>query len=110
MAQKDLCVVILAGGSGTRFWPMSRQDRPKQFLNIVGDGSLLQATVKRVASEVAADRIYVVTNRQHRAQVQAQLKAFHVPPGISCRSRKARTPRRRSAGPRHAFSLSIKAR
>ena len=40
--------VILAGGSGTRFWPLSRSDRPKQLLSIVGDTSMLQMTVDRL--------------------------------------------------------------
>ena len=40
--------VILAGGSGTRFWPYSRKNNPKQLLNIVGDHSMLQITVDRL--------------------------------------------------------------
>ncbi len=54
-------VVIMAGGSGTRFWPASRRDRPKQFLPLAGDRSLLRATADRVLPMVGAERLWVVT-------------------------------------------------
>jgi mannose-1-phosphate guanylyltransferase len=54
--------VILAGGRGTRFWPRSRTRTPKQLLNIVGEGSMLQQTVARLAPLVPAQRIWTVTN------------------------------------------------
>jgi mannose-1-phosphate guanylyltransferase len=54
--------VIMAGGSGTRFWPASRAVKPKQFLNLFGGESMLQATIRRIAPLVPADKIYVVTN------------------------------------------------
>jgi mannose-1-phosphate guanylyltransferase len=59
----DLHVVILAGGSGTRFWPASRARRPKQFLPL-GEGgvSLLQATIDRCRGLVPDERIWIVTN------------------------------------------------
>ena len=44
-----LHAIIMAGGSGTRFWPKSRRDRPKQLLNLYGDATMLQQTVARIA-------------------------------------------------------------
>ncbi len=53
--------VIMAGGRGTRFWPRSRSRRPKQFLNMVGEKSLLRQTVARLEPVYAPERIFVVT-------------------------------------------------
>jgi mannose-1-phosphate guanylyltransferase len=53
--------VIMAGGSGTRFWPASRRDRPKQFLPLGGDRSLLEVTIDRLAPLVPIERVWVVT-------------------------------------------------
>ena len=53
--------VIMAGGKGTRFWPLSTEDNPKQLLSLVGDTSLLQQTVARIAPLVPLEDIYVVT-------------------------------------------------
>ena len=53
--------VIMAGGKGTRFWPLSTEDRPKQLLSLVGDTSLLQQTVARITPLIALEDIYVVT-------------------------------------------------
>jgi len=65
--------VIMAGGSGTRFWPLSRQARPKQLLPITSNRSLLQETVARVRPLVALECIVVVTGREHAAAVGEQL-------------------------------------
>jgi len=59
--------VIMAGGSGTRFWPLSRKDRPKQFLALAGDGPLLTATAARLPPLAKPERIYVVCGPQHAA-------------------------------------------
>jgi mannose-1-phosphate guanylyltransferase len=56
-----LHVVIMAGGSGTRFWPMSRKHRPKQFLALTGDAPLLRITYERVVELVPPERTWVVT-------------------------------------------------
>jgi len=60
--------VIMAGGSGTRFWPYSRQNRPKQLLNIVGETSMLQMTVDRLKKINTVQDIFIVT-RQDLADV-----------------------------------------
>ncbi|PYE55658.1 mannose-1-phosphate guanylyltransferase [Deinococcus yavapaiensis] len=67
--------VILAGGSGERFWPLSRKNKPKQFLSLDGSGkSLLQATAERLADPVyQLERVHVVTGSEYRAQVLDQL-------------------------------------
>lgn len=57
--------LIMAGGGGTRLWPMSRQDKPKQLLPLVEDDSMFAATVKRLAPLFTPDRIYVVTGRSY---------------------------------------------
>jgi len=64
---------ILAGGSGTRLWPLSRSHRPKQLLPLLGDRSLIQATVDRVAPLVPPERILVVTEATHADDLRAQL-------------------------------------
>jgi mannose-1-phosphate guanylyltransferase len=58
-----LHVVIMAGGSGTRFWPVSRQLRPKQLVALAADCPILRLTFERIAPLVSADRIWVVTTR-----------------------------------------------
>lgn len=70
--------LILAGGSGTRFWPMSRGSRPKQFLALDGERSLLRSTFDRLAAWVAPEHIWVCTTRSLEAGVREQLPA--VPP------------------------------
>jgi mannose-1-phosphate guanylyltransferase len=54
--------VIMAGGSGTRFWPLSRRKNPKQLLSLFGGTTLLEQTVKRVEGMVPPERIYIFTN------------------------------------------------
>src|SRR6266853_1721199 len=65
--------VILAGGRGTRFWPRSRTRTPKQLLNIVGKGTMLQQTVARLRPLVPAARIWTVTNAEQESAVRKQL-------------------------------------
>ncbi len=77
--KKDLYCVLLAGGSGTRFWPLSRQVRPKQFLKIVGAQSLFEQTLSRIRSQVPARNILVVTSRRYKTLVRRQAKAFRIP-------------------------------
>ncbi|MDX1500959.1 MAG: sugar phosphate nucleotidyltransferase [Thermoanaerobaculia bacterium] len=65
--------LILAGGSGTRFWPLSRRRRPKQLLALEGEGSLLRATVERLAPLVEPQGVWVCTTRELAPQVRAEL-------------------------------------
>ncbi|MCP4438750.1 MAG: mannose-1-phosphate guanylyltransferase [Aureispira sp.] len=70
-------VVIMAGGIGSRFWPGSRTQRPKQFLDILGVGkSLIQLTFDRFNKICPAENIFVVTNAQYQQQVLEHLPAL----------------------------------
>ena len=69
-------VVLLAGGSGTRFWPMSRADRPKQFLSLLGGRSLLLQTWRRARKLAAPSRIWVVAPEELGPQVRELLPAL----------------------------------
>ncbi|MEW5724227.1 MAG: sugar phosphate nucleotidyltransferase [Thermodesulfobacteriota bacterium] len=72
----DLAAVILAGGAGTRFWPLSTPRRPKQFLRLFGDRSLLEMSFDRLAGLVPAHRVLVLTNRDFVDLVREQLPAL----------------------------------
>ena len=69
----DIVVVIMAGGAGTRFWPLSTKERPKQFLDLFGDRTLLQKSFDRVSSLVPPERILVLTNAAFVSIVKEQL-------------------------------------
>jgi mannose-1-phosphate guanylyltransferase len=71
-----LHAVVMAGGSGTRFWPQSRAALPKQFLRLFGEETLLAATLSRVGDWIPPERSWVVTNKAHAAQTQRQLPAL----------------------------------
>ena len=77
--------VVLSGGSGTRLWPLSREKYPKQLLPLVGDDSLLQATVRRVEGtaglEIAAPM--VVCNEEYRFVIAEQLRLMGTPGAIA---------------------------
>ncbi|SMC27159.1 mannose-1-phosphate guanylyltransferase [Desulfacinum hydrothermale DSM 13146] len=62
--------VIMAGGSGTRFWPLSRSSYPKQFLKIVGDQPLLRATYERIRPLSTDEEILVVVGREHEEETR----------------------------------------
>lgn len=71
---KNLYCVIMAGGVGSRFWPCSRNNRPKQFLDFFGTGStLLQQTFKRFCRLIPVENILIVTNADYRQLVMEQL-------------------------------------
>lgn len=73
-----LHAVIMAGGGGTRFWPRSRRIRPKQFLNVAGDRTLIQMAFDRVEAMVPADRAWVITADAHRQESARQLPSLPV--------------------------------
>jgi mannose-1-phosphate guanylyltransferase / mannose-6-phosphate isomerase len=74
-SMNNLFVVILAGGSGTRFWPLSRETCPKQMLQIVGEDTLLRQTVKRVQGFVPPEHIWIVTTADKARDIR-----FHLDP------------------------------
>ncbi|MBC7534739.1 MAG: mannose-1-phosphate guanylyltransferase [Ferruginibacter sp.] len=90
---KNHYVAIMAGGIGSRFWPMSRTDYPKQFLDILNTGkTLIQATFDRFAGFMAPENIYVVTAESYRDIVIHQLPLLN-PANILCEpSRKNTAP------------------
>src|SRR5690348_4306249 len=68
-----LHALIMAGGGGTRFWPRSRQKRPKQFLTLLGERTLLQQAYDRIEAQVAPTRTWVITSAAHQAETAKQL-------------------------------------
>ena len=68
-------IVILAGGSGTRFWPLSRMALPKQLISITGDRSMLQRTVERVLP-LNPKRILIITNHLQAAETERQMQPY----------------------------------
>ncbi|MEG0774578.1 mannose-1-phosphate guanylyltransferase [Clostridium sp.] len=73
-----LCAVIMAGGKGTRFWPLSTEEKPKQFLKLLGDNTMLQMTVKRLLPLIPMERIFIVTGKQYVDLVKKEL------PNLDC--------------------------
>ena len=77
MARINNHLVIMAGGVGSRFWPMSTAEKPKQFIDVLGVGkSLLQLTVDRFSTIVAPENVWVVTNKTYAETVAEQLPAM----------------------------------
>jgi mannose-1-phosphate guanylyltransferase len=68
--------LILAGGSGERFWPLSRRNRPKQLLRLVSERTLLEETVARLEGFVPAERILILTNIEQEKAVRDLLEGF----------------------------------
>ncbi|MDR7100833.1 mannose-1-phosphate guanylyltransferase/mannose-6-phosphate isomerase [Lysobacter niabensis] len=73
--------VVLSGGSGSRLWPLSRQNQPKQFLSLIGDHSLYQETVLRASKLPTAQPPVTVCSEDHRFMVGEQLQAVGIPNG-----------------------------
>ena len=86
-------VAIMAGGIGSRFWPMSRTDLPKQFLDILGTGkTLIQQTFERYSKLVPAENIYIVTAQEYVEIVKKQLPDFLEENILAEPSRKSTAP------------------
>lgn len=68
-----LCALIMAGGKGTRFWPLSTEENPKQFLNLVGNESMIQMTLNRLKPIIPMERIFVVTDQKYEKLVNEHL-------------------------------------
>jgi mannose-1-phosphate guanylyltransferase len=74
---KETHVIIMAGGVGTRFWPFSRTDFPKQFHDVLGTGkTLLQQTVDRFDGVCPIENIYIVTSQEYKDLVKEQIPAL----------------------------------
>ena len=71
--KQNISAVILAGGSGTRLWPVSRAKRPKQFLDLFGDETMLQATFNRLEN-LDIKSFVTICNNDHRFYVADQIK------------------------------------
>ena len=68
-----LCAVIMAGGIGSRFWPQSTEDKPKQFLKLLGEHTMIQMTYARMNRIIPEENIFVVTNSRYVDLVKEQL-------------------------------------
>lgn len=68
-----LCALIMAGGKGTRFWPLSTEEKPKQFLNLIGDKTMIQMTVDRIKPIIPIERIFICTGEMYVELVKEQL-------------------------------------
>ncbi len=85
--------LIMCGGAGTRLWPASRENRPKQFLPLFGPLSTFQETIRRVSDPALFGRPIIVTNGQYRFLVAEQLAAIGAEADILLE------PMRRDSGP-----------
>ena len=68
-----LCGLIMAGGKGTRFWPLSTEEKPKQFLNLIGEETMIQMTVNRIKPIIPIERIFICTGERYVDLVKEQL-------------------------------------
>jgi len=73
---KPIYALILAGGSGERFWPLSRRNRPKQLLRLISERTLLEETIARLDGFVPSERILILTNVEQEKAVRDLLKSF----------------------------------
>jgi mannose-1-phosphate guanylyltransferase / mannose-6-phosphate isomerase len=93
MATRLIIPLIMCGGAGTRLWPASRENRPKQFLPLLGRYSMFQETIRRVSNRELFGRPIVVTNGRYRFLVAEQLAAIEAEATILLE------PLRRDSGP-----------
>lgn len=68
-----LTALIMAGGKGTRFWPLSTEEKPKQFLKLIGEETMIQMTVNRIKPIIPIERIFVCTSKMYVDLVKEQL-------------------------------------
>ena len=66
--EDNLFAVIMCGGSGTRFWPVSRKSKPKQFLNITGRGPMVLETCERLKTLIHDEDMILVLGREHQKE------------------------------------------
>jgi len=96
----DLHVLILAGGSGERFWPYSRRARPKQLLKLFSDRTMLEETIARLDGAVSPERIFILTNSEQESAVRAAC------PGIPAENIVAE-PAKRDTAPAVALGVGL---
>lgn len=70
---KEFCTLIMAGGRGTRFWPKSTEEKPKQFLKLVGEKTMIQMTIDRVRKIMPIEKIFIVTCAKYVELVKEQI-------------------------------------
>src|SRR5205085_10456959 len=86
-------VAIMAGGIGSRFWPSSRTNHPKQFLDILGTGkTLIQQTFDRYVKLVPAENIFIITSQEYVGTVKTQLPTLNPENILAEPSRKNTAP------------------
>ena len=68
-----LCALVMAGGRGSRFWPLSTDEKPKQVLNLIGEDTMIQMTVNRIKPLIPLERIFVCTGEKYVDLVKEQL-------------------------------------
>ena len=89
----DTQIIIMAGGVGSRFWPMSTPDYPKQFIDVMGVGrSLIQLTVDRLKPICPVENMWVVTNEKYISIVKEQIPDMPVDNRLSRKSQTWRQP------------------
>lgn len=71
--EKEFCALIMAGGKGTRFWPKSTEEKPKQFLKLVGEKTMIQMTIDRVKKIIPIEKIFIVTCENYVNLVKEQI-------------------------------------
>ncbi|MEW6506212.1 MAG: mannose-1-phosphate guanylyltransferase [Bacteroidota bacterium] len=69
----EIFAVIMAGGVGSRFWPRSKERKPKQLIRIIGDNTMIQDTVRRLDGFVKNENIFVITNKIQKLRVKEQI-------------------------------------
>jgi mannose-1-phosphate guanylyltransferase / mannose-6-phosphate isomerase len=70
--------VLLAGGSGTRLWPVSRELHPKQLVRFIGSDSLIQSTIKRLSPVLDSSRVKIVCGREHSLEISRHLESIGI--------------------------------
>lgn len=68
-----LYALILAGGKGTRLYPLSREKNPKQFLKVINNKSFLRSTIDRIKPLVSKENIFVVTNKEYLEKIHEEI-------------------------------------
>lgn len=71
--KQEFCILIMAGGKGTRFWPKSTEEKPKQFINLIEDRTMIQLTIDRIRNILPIEKIFVATGEKYIDLVKKQI-------------------------------------